>query len=66
MALLSSSCSSLPPERISPPADLLQACDPLLKYTGKTCDDTVTHYLTLIDLYKTCSIRHAALSDATK
>lgn len=64
--MLSACSKTLPTPFVTFPADLVQKCDPLTQFDGKTADDLVGYVITLTGSYRDCEERHAALADAVQ
>ena len=63
LTLLSACSKTLPTPYVTFPPDLVQKCDPLVQFDGKTADDLVAYVISLTGSYRDCSERHAALAD---
>ena len=63
--LTASACSATPPPPWAKPhANVTARCAPLPPFEGRSSDDLISEYLTLVALYRECSTRHAGLVDS--
>ncbi len=59
-------CTSLPRQSGSIPPELLQPCEDVKFFAGKTTAELIGYTTQIIHLYKTCQIREKAIIDVNK